>query len=185
MDGVCIRLYSQKSFVERDNFTLPEIKRANLAGVILSMMAHHLGNIEVFPFLEPPAHVAISDGYALLRELGAIDTKNSLTSLGRKMASLPLDPHIARMVIAAKEEMALREVLIIAAALSIVDPRERPFDKQAEADGMHKKFSVPGSDFLSFVRLWDAYQQEWSSLKTQNRMRKFCKEHYPFLYPYA
>lgn len=178
MDGVCIRLYSEKKFLERDDFTLPEIKRANLAGVILSMMAHNLGDISEFPFLEPPSRVAISEGYNLLRELRAIDSDNRLTRLGRKMASLPLDPHIARMVIAAKEENALREVLIIAAALSIVDPRERPFDKQAEADLMHRKFVVPGSDFLTYIKLWDAYQQEWGSLKTQNKMRKFCKEHF-------
>ncbi|NLG16091.1 MAG: ATP-dependent RNA helicase HrpA [Fibrobacter sp.] len=178
MDGVCIRLYSEQSFIERDPFTVPEIKRANLAGVILSMMAHRLGDIDRFPFLEPPSHATISEGYALLRELGAIDSAHNLTSLGRKMAIFPLDPHIARMVIAAKEENALREVLIIAAGLSIVDPRERPFDKQAEADAMHKKFAVTGSDFLGFVRLWDAYQQEWSSLKTQNKMRKFCKDHF-------
>ncbi|HON10815.1 MAG TPA: ATP-dependent RNA helicase HrpA [Chitinispirillaceae bacterium] len=178
MDGVCIRLYSEQSFLERDQFTTPEIKRANLAGVILSMMAHRLGDIETFPFLEPPSRNAVSEGYALLRELGAIDSSNNLTPLGKKLAQFPLDPHIARMIIAAKEENALREVLIIAAGLSIVDPRERPFDKQAEADTMHKKFTVTGSDFLGLVKLWDAYQQEWDSLKTQNKMRKFCKDHF-------
>lgn len=178
MDGVCIRLYSEKQYNQREQYTLPEIKRANLAGVILSMIAHHLGDIEEFPFLEPPSRSAIAEGYSLLRELGAINENNRLTSLGKKMALLPIDPHIARMILAAKEESALREVLVIAAALSIVDPRERPFDKQAEADSMHKKFVVPGSDFLSFVKLWDAYQQEWDSLKTQNKMRKFCKEHF-------
>lgn len=178
MDGVCIRLFSEKNYLQRDDFTLPEIKRANLAGVILSMMAHHLGDIEEFPFLEPPSRNAISEGYALLRELGALDSGNRLTSLGKKIACFPIDPHIARMIIAAREENAIREVLIIAAALSIVDPRERPFDKQAEADQMHRKFIVPGSDFLSFVKLWDAYWQEWNSLGTQNKMRTFCKEHY-------
>lgn len=178
MDGVCIRLYSEKNFEGRDKFTLPEIKRANLAGVILSMIAHNLGEIEEFPFLEPPSRSAISEGYQLLRELGAIDKANRLTSLGKKMSLLPIDPHIARMIFAAKEENALREVLIIAAALSIVDPRERPFDKKAEADAVHRKFMVPGSDFLSYVKLWDAFRQEWDLLKTQNKIRKFCKENY-------
>lgn len=178
MDGVCIRLFSAKKYESREDFTLPEIKRANLAGVILSMIAHNLGNIEEFPFLEPPSRSSISEGYQLLRELGAIDSENRLTALGRKMAHLPIDPHIARMVLAAKEENALREVLIIAAALSIVDPRERPFEKRTEADAMHRKFIVPGSDFLSYVKLWDAFRQEWESLKTQNKIRKFCKENF-------
>lgn len=178
MDGVCIRLYSPKNYESRDNFTLPEIKRANLAGVILSMIAHLLGDIEEFPFLEPPSRSAVSEGYQLLRELGAIDAAKRLTALGKKMAQLPIDPHIARMVIAAKQENSLREVLIIAAALSIVDPRERPFDKKKQADAVHKKFMVPGSDFLSYVKLWDTFQQEWDLLKTQNKVRKFCKDNY-------
>ncbi|NLE02841.1 MAG: ATP-dependent RNA helicase HrpA, partial [Fibrobacter sp.] len=178
MDGVCIRLYSEKEYLTREPFTQPEIKRSNLAGVILSMIAHKLGDIEEFMFLEPPARTAISEGYAQLRELGAIDDKNRLTDTGRQMSRLPLDPHIARIVLAAKNERALREIKIIAAALSIVDPRERPFDKQNEADTMHKRFTVPGSDFLTYVKLWDTYRQEWSSLKTQNKMRKFCKDHF-------
>jgi ATP-dependent helicase HrpA len=178
MEGLCIRLFSEKNYKSREDFTLPEIKRANLAGVILSMIAHNLGDIEKFPFLEPPSRSSVSEGYQLLRELGAIDSENRLTVLGRKMAQLPIDPHIARMVIAAKEENALREVLIIAAALSIVDPRERPFEKSAEADAMHRKFMVPGSDFLSYVKLWDEFRQEWESLKTQNRIRKFCKDNF-------
>jgi len=178
MDGVCIRLFSEKKYESREDFTLPEIKRANLAGVILSMIAHNLGDIENFPFLEPPSRSSVSEGYQLLRELGAIDSEKRLTALGRKMARLPIDPHIARMVIAAKEENALREVLIIAAALSIVDPRERPFEKRTEADAVHRKFMVPGSDFLSYVKLWDTFMQEWESLKTQNRIRKFCKDNF-------
>lgn len=177
-DGVCIRLYTQKDFASRDPFTLPEIKRSNLAGVILSMIAHRLGTIETFAFLEPPSHSAITEGYAQLRELGAINKKNHLTGLGRMMSRLPLDPHIARMVIAARDEKALREVKVIAAALSIVDPRERPFEKRTEADAMHTHFRVPGSDFISFVKLWDSYKDEWVTLRTQNKMRKFCKEHF-------
>jgi ATP-dependent helicase HrpA len=177
-DGVCIRLYTQKDFASREAFTLPEIKRSNLAGVILSMIAHRLGTIESFAFLEPPSRAAITEGYAQLRELGAINKTNHLTKLGRLMARLPLDPHIARMVIAARDEKALREVKVIAAALSIVDPRERPFEKRAEADTMHARFRVPGSDFMSFVKLWDSYKEEWMTLQTQNRMRKFCREHF-------
>ncbi len=178
MDGVCVRLYSEQEFLQREQFTLPEIKRSNLAGVVLSMIAHRLGSIEEFPFLEPPSRQSISEAYAQLRELSAIDKENNLTETGREMAALPLDPHIARMVLAAKRENALREVKIIASALSIVDPRERPFDKQAEADAAHKKFHDPASDFLLYVKLWDTYQREWQTLKTQGRMRKFCKEHF-------
>ena len=178
MDGICVRLYSEANFLSRDEFTLPEIKRANLAGVILSMIAHGLGDISEFPFLEPPNRTAIAEGYVQLRELGAIDAQNRLTSLGSEMARLTLDPHIARMVLAARHEGALREIKIIASGLSIVDPRERPFEKQAEADTMHRTFTVPGSDFLTYVRLWDRFQDEWQTLKTLNKMRKFCKDHY-------
>jgi len=178
MDGVCIRLYSAKEFATRDPYTLPEIKRSNLAGVILSMIAHRLGTIETFPFLEPPSPAAIAEGYTQLQELGALDRHNRITTIGSHMARLPLDPHIARMVLAARQENALREVMVIAAALSIVDPRERPYDRQAEADEMHKRFTVPGSDFLSLYKLWEEYSGEWELLKTQNRMRKFCKEHF-------
>lgn len=177
-DGVCIRLYTAKDFGAREPFTLPEIKRSNLAGVILSMIAHRLGSIDTFPFLEPPSRTAITEGYTQLRELGALDRKNRITKLGRIMARLPLDPHIARMVIAARDEGALREVKIIAAALSIADPRERPSDKQAEANAMHARFRVPGSDFASFVRLWDLYADEWHTLKTQTKIRKFCRDHF-------
>lgn len=178
MDGVCVRLYSEKDYTNREEFSLPEIKRSNLAGVLLSMIAHRLGKIEDFPFLEAPSKQAISEAYAQLRELGAIDTDNNITFMGQEMSQLPLDPHIARMVLAAKNEGSLREVKIIAAALSIVDPRERPFDKQAEADMMHKKFHDPSSDFLLYVKLWDSYQQEWQTLRTQGKMRKFCKDHF-------
>ncbi|HLV31421.1 MAG TPA: ATP-dependent RNA helicase HrpA [Chitinispirillaceae bacterium] len=177
-NGICIRLYSEDEFLSRNPFTAPEIKRCNLAGVILTMIAHNLGDIEKFPFLEPPSHQAINEGYAVLRELGAIGENKKLTKLGRQMARLPLDPHIARMVIAANKENALREVRIIASALSIVDPRERPLEKQEQADLMHRKFIVQGSDFLTFVRLWDTYHHEWSKLKTQNKMRKFCTDHF-------
>ncbi len=177
-EGVCVRLYSEDDFLNREEFTQPEIRRSNLAGVILTMIAHGLGKIENFPFMEPPVRQAISEGYAQLKELGALNQHGAITRLGREMARLPFDPHISRMILAARQENALREVKIIAAALSIVDPRERPFDKQAEADLMHKRFTEETSDFLTYVKLWDAFQNEWKTLKTQTKMRKFCKEHF-------
>jgi len=177
-DGVCIRLYSEEDYNSREAFTLPEIKRSNLAGVILTMTAHKLGAIEDFPFIAPPSKQAISEGYAQLKELGAIDNGKKLTRMGAEMAQLPFDPHISRMIIAARRENALREVKIIAAALSIVDPRERPLEKQAEADAAHIKFVDKGSDFLTYVNLWDAYRNEWDTLKTQGGLRRFCKGHF-------
>jgi ATP-dependent helicase HrpA len=178
MDGMCIRLYTQDDYLTRDAFTLPEIKRSNLAGVILTMIAYSLGDIDSFPFLEPPSKQAVAEGYIQLRELGALDSNRNITELGKKISRLPLDPHVAAMIIAARDENALRDVKIIAAALSIVDPRERPFEKRKEADAMHKRFTIPGSDPLSLVRLWDAYQDEWKMLRTQNGMRRFCAEHF-------
>ncbi len=178
MDGVCIRLYTKEDYFSRVDFTLPEIRRSNLAGVILTMIAYSLGDIDTFPFLEPPSKQAVAEGYVQLRELGALDSNRKLTELGKKISRLPIDPHVAAMIIAARDEGALREVKIIAAALSVVDPRERPFEKRKEADTMHKRFTVPGSDPLSLVRLWDAYQDEWKELKTQNKMRQFCAEHF-------
>ncbi|HEX2958422.1 MAG TPA: DUF3418 domain-containing protein, partial [Chitinispirillaceae bacterium] len=178
MDGVCIRLYTKDDYFSREDFTLPEIRRSNLAGVILTMIAYSLGDIDTFPFLEPPSKQAVAEGYVQLRELGALDSNRNITDLGKKISRLPIDPHVAAMIIAARDEGALREVKVIAAALSIVDPRERPFEKRKEADAMHKRFSVPGSDPLSLVRLWDAYQDEWKTLKTQNKMRQFCAEHF-------
>jgi ATP-dependent helicase HrpA len=177
-EGVCVRLYSEADYLERDEFTQPEIKRSNLAGVILTMAAHNLGPIDEFPFIEPPSKQAIFEGYAQLKELGALDKEKKLTGMGREMAKLPFDPHISRMIIAARKEGALREVKIIAAALSIVDPRERPFEKQKEADAVHIKFTDKDSDFLTYINLWDAYQQEWEKLKTQGRIRRFCKDHF-------
>ncbi|MDG5814943.1 ATP-dependent RNA helicase HrpA [Chitinispirillales bacterium ANBcel5] len=177
-EGVCIRLYTEKEYLSRDEFTQPEIMRSNLAGVILSMKAHNLGCPEEFPFIQPPSKQAISDAYAMLYELGALDNRKELTPSGKEMARLPFDPHISRMILAARDENALKEVTIIAAALSIIDPRERPLDRQEQADQMHAKFIDKSSDFMTFVNLWSAYQSEWKALKSQNRMRKFCKEHF-------
>lgn len=177
-DGTCVRLYGEEDYLSRDRYATPEIRRTNLAGVILQMHALGLGTIDTFPFLEPPDHRAITDGYQLLTDLGALDRDRVLTALGRRMARLPLDPHIARMILHAGDENALREVKIIAAGLSVVDPRERPPEKQAQADAAQKRFLDPLSDFLTYLKLWDAFQGQWQTLRTQNRMRRFCREHY-------
>lgn len=177
-NGMCIRLYSEEEYLGRQDYTIPEIKRSNLAGVILQMISMRLGEIDRFPFLEPPVDRAIKDGYALLTELGAVDKNRQITPLGRRMARLPLDPHIARMVLEAKNRNALREVMIIAAGLSIVDPRERPLEQQEQADAAHGRFSAEDSDFYTYVRLWDLYQDEWKRLSSQTKMRRFCKEHF-------
>jgi ATP-dependent helicase HrpA len=176
--GVCVRLFSEENYQNRPDFTLPEILRANLAEVILRMAYLRLGNPLKFPFVDPPKHRAINDGYKLLTELGAINSKRKLTPRGRLMARLPLDPRISRMIIAAGERNALREVCIIAAALSIQDPRMRPADREKEADEAHGRFLSEESDFLTFVNLWQLYQQTLGKVKSQAKMRKFCKTHF-------
>jgi len=178
-EGLCIRLYSEKDFLERPRFTQPEIQRANLADVILRMLASGLGDIESFPFINRPSTQAIRSGYALLEELGAIEqgSARTLTPIGRELARLPVDPTIGRMILQARREKALREVLVIAAALSIQDPRERPLDKQAQADAAHRRFLHPDSDFLTLLNIWAAYHNQFESL-SQSRLRKFCREHF-------
>ncbi len=176
--GMCIRLYSEEDYLSREEFTVPEIKRSNLAGVILQMMSMRLGTIESFPFLEPPADRAVIDGFAHLAELGAIDENRRITPLGKKMARLPLDPHVSRMVLEARKRGALKEVMIIAAGLSVTDPRERPPDQQVQADAAHKVFLDEDSDFNTYLHLWHAYQEQWKQLNSQTRMRRFCKEHF-------
>lgn len=177
-DGICIRLYGEDEFKSRDPYTTPEIKRTNLAGVVLQMHHMRLGRVDTFPFLEAPERRAITDGYALLTDLGALNRERRLTRLGKRMARLPLDPTIARMILQAGAEKALREVKVIAAGLSVVDPRERPQEKKALADASRKRFADPESDFMTYLNLWDAYQSEWKALRTQNRMRRFCREHF-------
>ena len=176
--GVCIRLYSEEEFAERPPFTQPEIQRCNLADVILRMKAFQLGDIETFPFLNPPVPAAIQSGYHLLHELGALDAERRLTPLGRKLARLPVDPSIGRMVLQSVREHALEDVLVIAAALSIQDPRERPWDRHTEADHAHRRFLHPNSDFLTLANIWRAYHDTWESLRTQNQLRKFCRTHF-------
>jgi HrpA-like RNA helicase len=160
-DGVCIRLYSEEDFQSRPPFTQPEIQRANLAEVILRMKAFRLGEIETFPFVNPPSPASIAGGYALLQELGAIDEKRDLTQMGRDLARLPIDPTLGRMLLQSQAEHATRELLIIASGLSVQDPRERPLDQRDAADAAHRRNADPRSDFLSLLRLWDAVHDEW------------------------
>ena len=179
--GICVRLYSEEDYRNRPEYTQPEIRRADLAEVILRMLALNLGEPAAFPFIDPPAPRAIRDGYALLHELGALETaggRRRLTARGRLMARLPLDPRISRLVIEAKERNALREVTIIAAALTIQDPRVRPAEKEVEAATAHARFSVAGSDFLSYLAIWDTFHQTLAKVKSRARLRKFCLTHY-------
>ncbi len=177
--GIAIRLYEEKDFNERDEFTEPEILRTNLASVILQMTALGLGDVGAFPFVDPPDPRSVSDGIALLEELGALtpnedDPKKRLTPLGRRLATLPVDPRLGRMILEADRLGCAREVLIIASALSIQDPRERPADKQQAAEEMHRRFATEGSDFLSFVRLFDHLRERQREL-TNNQFRKLCR----------
>lgn len=177
-NGVCIRLYSEEEFNERPQFSQPEIQRANLAEVILRMMTFNLGEIENFPFINPPTPAAINAGYQLLQELGALTAKNQLTDVGRSLGRLSVDPTIGRMILQAQRENCLAEVLVIAAGLSIQDPRERPFDQKDAASSAHKKFEDPTSDFLTLLKIWNAYHDKWDALKTQNQLRRFCRDNF-------
>jgi len=176
-DGVCIRLYSEEDFAKRPPFTQPEIQRANLAEVILRMKAFRLGEIETFPFLNPPQSAAIRGGYALLHELGALDDTEQLTSLGRELARLPVDPSLGRMLLEAREDGVLPEVLVIAAGLSVPDPRERPEAEKEKAAAAHRAFGVGHSDFLTLLRMWQAMPQA-EGKGSRNALRKFCRVNY-------
>lgn len=175
--GVCIRLYSQEDYQSRERYTPPEILRSNLANVILQTKTLQLGAIEDFPFLEPPKPDAIKDGYRTLFELGAVNDQHALTDMGRKLAKLPVDPRIARIVWAALDENCLGEILIIAAALEIQDPRERPLEKQQQADESHKRFQDEESDFLGELKLWDFYHKLKEEL-SKGQLRKACHQNF-------
>ncbi|MFK7830578.1 MAG: ATP-dependent RNA helicase HrpA [Congregibacter sp.] len=175
--GVCIRLYTEEEFTARPEFTEPEIKRSNLAAVVLQMLQLRLGDVEAFPFLEPPDPRLVRDGYRLLEELGAVDSRHRLTGLGRRMAGIPIDPTLSRIVLAGDRDGVLAELLVVVSALSIQDPRERPAEKQAQADQAHARFSDPRSDFLSLVNLWGYYEEQRQSL-SENKLRKLCKREY-------
>ncbi|GLT14628.1 ATP-dependent RNA helicase HrpA [Vibrio algivorus] len=181
-EGICIRLYSEEDFNSRPEFTDPEILRTNLASVILQMTSLGLGDIEAFPFVEAPDKRNIQDGVRLLEELGAInpnakDPKKRLTAIGRKLARLPIDPRLARMVLESVKYNCLQEVMIIASALSIQDPRERPSDKQQSSDDKHKRFFHEESDFFTFVNVWN-YIKEQQKVLSSNQFRKQCKQDY-------
>ncbi|MEQ9822766.1 MAG: ATP-dependent RNA helicase HrpA [Puniceicoccaceae bacterium] len=176
-EGVCIRLYSEEDFASRPEFTPPEIFRSNLAAVILRLKAFKFGTIEQFPFLDRPESRAIQGGMILLKELRAIDENEVLTEIGRKLARLPIDPTIGRMLIEARERNVLRSVLIIASGLSIQDPRERPLEKEAKADQEHQKFKVKGSDFLSLLQIWKDFDEKYEKW-SQSKMRIFCRDHF-------
>nr|WP_315137182.1 ATP-dependent RNA helicase HrpA [uncultured Limnohabitans sp.] len=153
-NGICIRLYDDKDFAGRPRFTDPEILRSSLAGVILRMKSLHLGVVEDFPFIEAPSKRAITDGYQLLAELGAVDDDNELTPIGKELARLPLDPRVGRMILEARGREALDEVLVIASAMSVQDVRDRPMDAQAQADQQHAKFDDDKSEFTGYLKLW-------------------------------
>ncbi|MGW8330250.1 ATP-dependent RNA helicase HrpA [Streptomyces sp. NPDC055897] len=181
-DGICIRLYSEDDFLTRPEFTDAEILRTNLASVILQMTAAGLGEIEKFPFIDPPDHRNIRDGVQLLQELGALDPaekdpKKRLTQQGRKLSQLPVDPRLARMVLEADRNGCVREVMVIAAALSIQDPRERPSDKQTQADQQHARFKDETSDFLAYLNLW-RYVRERQKERGSSSFRRMCKQEY-------
>lgn len=186
-NGICIRLYSADDYADRQLYTAPEIMRSNLAGVILRMLSLNLGSVHSFPFIDRPHPKSIRDGLDILRDLGAIEKSaaddnesetHKLTAIGRRMAELPLDPRISRILIEAQKEECVKEVAVIAAALSIQDPRERPYDKTDQAARAHALFSHPESDFLTYLNLWNHYHDIWEKLQTQNKLRKFCHENF-------
>ncbi len=172
--GVCVRLYSEQEFKDRAAFTDPEILRSSLASVILRMKALKLDEIETFPFVDPPSGRAIADGYHLLQELGAIDPESSqpgvLTATGRALAKLPVDPRIGRMILAAKDQHCMTEMLIIAAALSVQDPRDRPMQAREAAEQAHAKFADDKSEFISYIKLWRWYHEQVSHKASQRKL---------------
>lgn len=175
--GVCIRLYSEQDFETRPRYTDPEILRTNLAAVILQMAALGFGDIERFGFLDPPEARSVRDGIALLQELGAFDTAGELTDVGRRLAQIPVDPRLGRMLLAADAEGCVREVLILTAALSIPDPRERPADREEAARAKHARFADPQSDFLSYLNLW-RHLSEQRKERSGNSFRRMCREEF-------
>jgi len=185
-NGICIRLYSPEEFSQKPPYTPPEIMRSNLAGVILRMLALNLEDIYSFPFIDRPQPKSIRDGIETLRDLGALtreegaEEKNvyRLTDTGRKMAEFPLDPRVSRMLIEAQKENCVNEIAVIAAALSIQDPRERPYEKTDEASKAQAQFAHPESDFLTYLNIWNRYHGSLENLKSQGKQRKFCRDHF-------
>ncbi len=185
-DGICIRLYSREDFADRPLYTTPEILRSNLAGVILRMLALNLGLVTSFPFIDRPHPKNIRDGIEILRDLGALTRDESetetehykLTEIGQTMSQFPLDPRVSRMIIEAKKEGCLNEIAVIAAALSIQDPRERPYDKIDQAAAAHAQFQHPESDFLTYLQIWNRYSDSLEKMQSQSKLRKFCRDHF-------
>jgi ATP-dependent RNA helicase HrpA len=176
--GVCIRLFAEDDYLSRPEFTDPEILRSSLAAVILRMKSLKIGDVENFPFLQPPQPRMIVDGYQLLAELGAVDNNNQLTPIGWQLTRFPIDPKIARMILAAKQENCLSEILIIASALSVQDPRDRPFERQDAADRAHLRFQDERSDFLGFLKLWDFFDELLKHKKSNRKLIVQCQEHF-------
>ncbi len=176
-NGICIRLYAEDDFLNRPEFCEAEILRTNLATVILQMEQLRLGHIDDFPFLDRPDRRLISDGYKLLFELGAIDKNNNITTIGRKLARLPLDPRLGRMLLAGSDENCTSEVLIIATMLAIQDPRERPMDHRQAADEAHRRYHDPRSDFIAILNLWHGFKAQQQQL-SRNRLRHWCRDNF-------
>lgn len=175
--GICVRLYDEQDYLARPEFTEPEIQRTNLAAVILRMLDLGLGDVQAFPFVDPPDRRFVSDGYRILAELGAVDGERRLTRLGRDLARLPVDPRLGRMLLEANRRGCLQEVLVIASALTIQDPRERPLDAQQQADAAHGRFADERSDFVALLNLWRFYHEQARHL-SRSKLRQLCREHF-------
>ncbi len=176
-EGICVRLYSERDFQNRDRYTPPEIMRTDLASVILQMKSMHLGEIARFPFIDPPPTGMIQDGYRTLFELGAVDHEGRLTEIGRKLSALPVHPRIGRIILAGHQENCLNEILIIASAMEVYDPRLRPEDKQQQADELHARFMTPDSDFMGYLKLWDFIHQLKSKL-SRRKLQVGCRQNF-------
>jgi len=176
-EGICIRLYSHDDYLARPEFTEPEIMRTNLSAVILQMISLNLGDIEDFPFLEPPEDKMIRDGKTVLHEVNALDKSGKLTEVGKQLAKFPTDPKLARMLVAAAHEHCLTEVAIIVSALSVQDPREKPADKMQQADAKHAAFRHPESDFLTILNIWNTYEEKKKHL-SNSKLRKYCTDNF-------
>ena len=175
--GICIRLFSEEDFNGRPAFTDPEILRTNLAAVILQMLHLRLGEIDAFPFIEPPDGKAISDGFNLLQELSAVSREGQLTPLGRQLARLPVDPRLGRMVLEGAKQGSLEEILIIASALSVQDVRERPSDRQQAADQAHAQWKDVDSDFAALINLWRGFEEQRQALGS-SALRSWCRKNF-------
>lgn len=176
--GLCVRLYSEEDYLGREEFTQPEIKRANLAEVILQMVSLQLGKPEAFPFIDPPHRNTIRDGYKLLQELGAISGGGELTESGRVMAQLPIDPCISRILLEANKENCLSEVKVIASALAIQDPRMRPAEKEKEADAAHQRFAHKHSDFMTLLNIWNDFHDDQGAARSWSKLKRYCQANY-------